>query len=405
MDDIGKAALDAFEKGKKDSYIPQDPFVAFGFESNPFPKTPIAELRKEKFLRSRITKISAYIGKVYSSNIERKDNFPRDPADDVLDGVLYCSSHSGITTLLRFTQHLLKKHSNIIYADAKELVTFDNYQYYIANSIQNFRNFIGKYDFIENSSSLVIIDHADYLVGFFETFRDAFERDFPDIPIIFIFTYSGWTRLKNELAFSNYDIYNRSIQSIHIDSLNSSELAQILTLKLSKDGSIQNPFSNDIINLIAQLSFSNLDNAIKICVKLCEECFYNGYDTASKKLVKDIIAFLRLDFSREFYNLITLKDNTQTEVLSLIAMKSIANDTGATYEEIVNNSVEINSKTSAAHHLKQLEEKQYILKKTVNRRAFYRLREELKTLADSHLLPRFEQREGYLRLERISDLL
>ena len=90
MDDIGKAALDAFEKGKKDSYIPQDPFVAFGFESNPFPKTPIAELRKEKFLRSRITKISAYIGKVYSSNIERKDNFPRDPADDVLDGVLYC---------------------------------------------------------------------------------------------------------------------------------------------------------------------------------------------------------------------------------------------------------------------------------------------------------------------------
>lgn len=405
MDDLERIAVEAFEKGKEDTYIPQDPFAAFGFESNPFLKTPISELKKEKFLRSRITKVSAYIGKVYSSNIERMNSKSKKDETFVIDGALYGSAHSGISTLIKFTQHLLKKHSNIIYADAKELVTIVDNQYYIANTVQNFRNFLGKYDTDAEPVPLVIVDHADFLVEFFETFRDAFDRDFQDIPIVFIFSHSGWTRLKNELSFSSYDLFNRIVQSIQIEPISSSDLSKILTMKLSKEGRIQKPFSQEIINRISQISYNDISNAINICTRLCEECFYNGHDTASLNLVNDVSSILRLDKSKEFYNLVTTKDNTQTEILTLIAIKSIANNFGATYEEIVANSDEINTKTSASHHLKQLENKKYVLKRTVNRKAYYKLREELKSLADTYLLPRFEQKDKYVRLESVSELM
>jgi hypothetical protein len=405
MDDLERMAVEAFEKGKEDTYIPQDPFVAFGFESNPFLKTHITELRKEKFLRSRITKVSAYIGKVYSSNIERKKSKSKKAESFVIDGALYGSSHSGTSTLIKFTHHLLKKHSNIIYADTKDLVTILENQYYIANTVQNFRNFLGKYDTDAEPSPLVIIDHADFLVEFFETFRDAFDRDFQDIPIVFIFTHSGWTRLKNELAFSSYDLFNRIVQSIQIEPVSSSNLTKILSMKLSKEGRIQKPFSQEIINRISQITFGDISNAINICTRLCEECFYNGHDTASINLVNDVSSILWLDKSQEFFDLITTKDNTQTEILALIAIKSIANDFGATYEEIVANSDEISTKTSASHHLKQLENKKYIVKRTINRKAFYKLREELKSLADTYLLPRFEQKDKYVRLESISEMM
>lgn len=405
MDDLERIAVEAFEKGKEDTYIPQDPFVAFGFESNPFLKTPISELRKEKYLRSRITKVSAYIGKVYSSNIERMKSKTKKNESFVIDGALYSTSHSGNTTLIRFTHHLLKKHSNIIYADAKELVTIVDNQYYIANTVQNFRNFLGKYDTDSDPSPLVIVDHADFLVEFFETFRDAFDRDFQDIPIVFIFTHSGWTRLKNELAFSSYDLFNRIVQSVQIEPISASDIFKILAMKLSKDNRIQKPFSHEILDEISKLAHGDINNAINICTRICEECFYNGHDTASLNLVNDVSSILRLDKSQEFYDLVTTKDNTQTEILALIAIKSIANDFGATYEEIVANSDEISTKTSASHHLKQLENKKYILKRTVNRKAYYRLREELKSLADTYLLPRFEQKDKYVRLESISELM
>ena len=137
--------------------------------------------------------------------------------------------------------------------------------------------------------------------------------------------------------------------------------------------------------------------------RVCEECFYNGLDIASTSLVNDITSFLAIDVNKEFFDLVTLNDNTQTFVLSLIAMKSTAYDFGITYDDIVNN-LGI-QKTSASHHLKQLQEKKYVTKKTVNRKAFYRLRDELKTLADTYLLKSFEQKETHVRLESISDLV
>ena len=405
MDDLERIAVEAFEKGKEETYTPKDPFAAFGFDSNPFLKTPISELKKEKFLQSRITKISAYIGKVYSSNLDRVKRKTKNDAEFIIDGILYGSSHSGITTLIKFTHHLLKKHSNIIYADAEELVTFVDNHYYIANTIQNFRTYLGRYNTDTEPSPLIIIDHSDFLIDFFEIFRDAIDRDFQDIPIVFIFTNSGWIRLKNELTFSNYDIYNRIIQSIQIDPLSDIEISRILTIKLSKDGRIQRPFSQNIIKLISEISYGDLKNAISICTRLCEECFYNGQDLASEDLVHDVSSILKLDKSQEFFDLITTKNNTQTKILTLIAIKSIANDFGATYEEVVANSKNINTKTSASHHLTQLDNRKYVEKNTVKRKAYYKLFKEFRSLADTHLIPRFEQNERYVKLESVSELM
>ena len=135
---------------------------------------------------------------------------------------------------------------------------------------------------------------------------------------------------------------------------------------------------------------------------MCEECFYNGLDLGSIARVNDITSSLSIDVNKEFFDLVTLNDNTQTFVLALIAMKSTAYDLGITYDDIVNN-LGI-QKTSASHHLKQLQDRRYISKRTVNRKAFYRLRPELKTLADTYLMRSFEQKETHVRLESISDL-
>jgi len=402
MDEYEKIAKEAFEKGKEDSYIPQDPFVSFGFESNPFLETSIAELRKQAFLQPRVRKISHYIGKVFSSCLENKNEKRNRNESKTLDGVLYGSSQTGMSTLIWFTCELLKQHQEITYVDAKELVEFENLQYSIADTIRNFRNALGDLDTGTAALSIVIIDHADYLIDFFESFRDAFERDFQGTPLVFIFSHSGWTRLKSNLAYSNYDIHNKIVQSIHIDPLTREEITQILRMKLSKEGHIQQPFSQDVLSLVAQNSGGSILNAIKICMKICEECFYNGLDTASRPLVQDVTNILNIQKNKEFYDLITLKDNTQTFILSLISMKSIANNYGITYDDIVLN-MDI-QKTSVSHHLKQLEEKRFVTKQTVNRKAFYKLKNELFASSDSFLLPKFEQKEKYVRLENISDI-
>ncbi len=406
MDKFEKLAKEAIEESKSSSYTPQDPFVSFGFDANPFLETTIDELQKEECIESRFRVVIKYINKVYNS-FKEKNNKNKKDHNVIMDGVLYGSSQSGMSTLISLVhQYLIKFHkelANAVYADAYDLVEFEDNQYSIAKTFQNFRNFIGSQSVEGDAISLIIIDHADFLTEFFEDFRYIIDRDFPNTPIVFTFSQAGWTRLKNQLSFSEYDLINHMVPSQKINPLKEDEILEILSLKLTKNKQIQNPFSLEILKNISKNASGSLINAIKICSRVCEECFYNGLDIASTSLVDDITSFLAIDVNKEFFDLVTLNDNTQTFVLSLIAMKSTAYDFGISYDDIVNN-LGI-QKTSASHHLKLLQERKYVTKKTVKRKAFYRLRDELKTLADTYLLKRFEQKETHVRLESISDLV
>ncbi len=406
MDKFEKLALEAIEEGKKISYTPQDPFVSFGFSANPFMETNLEELQKEEFIEPRFKAVVRYFTSVYKSFT---DNFSKKNKEEtfILDGVMYGVNQSGVSTLITLAHQYLvkisKELSDSVLVDAKELVEFNNNQYHIAQTFQNFRTFLGRQSAKSDSIPLIVIDHADFLTEFFEDFRYALDRDFQNVPIVFIFSQSGWVRLKNQLAFSDYDLITHMVPSQQISPLNEEEIYEILSLKLSKNNQIQNPFSKNILKLIAKNSSGSLLNAIKICSKLCEECFYNGLDVGSIASVNDITSRLFIDVNKEFFDLVTLNDNTQTFILALIAMKSTAHDFGITYDDIVNN-LGI-QKTSASHHLKQLQDKRYLSKRTVNRKAFYRLRTELKTLADTYLMKSFEQKETHVRLESITDLI
>ena len=406
MDTFDKLALEAIERSKSRTYTPQDPFVSFGFKSNPFLETSIEELQQEDCIKSRFSFVIEYISIVYDSFQELLNN-EKNVDNVILDGVLFGTSQSGMSTLISLSYQFLTKHhknlSNSVYADAYDLVEYEDNHPSIAKTFQNFRNYIGRQSKRGDSIPLLIIDHADFLVDYFEDFRFSINRDFQSTPIIFIFSQSGWTRLKNELMFSDYDLINHMVPAQRINPLNEDEILEILTLKLSKKGQIQNPFTQKSLKLISKNASGSLINAIKICARVCEECYYNGQDVASLALVNDMTTILGIDVNKEFYDLITLNDNTQTFVLSLISMKSIANDFGITYDDIVNN-LGI-QKTSASHHLKQLQERRYLIKKTVNRKAFYRLKDELKTLADTYLMKSFEQKDTHVRLESISDLI
>ena len=407
MDKFEKLAREAIKESDSISYTPQDPFVSFGFKENPFLVTTSTDFDSEKFIEPRFKQVIRYINKVHNSFTNSLQKSNRNDETNIMDGVLFGSSQSGISTLVSLAYKYIKKTSqklrNTVYANAQNLVEFTDQQYSIAKSIQNFRNFIGESDPGEGPLSLIIIDHADYLVEFFEDFRYAMDRDFQNTPIVFIFSHSGWTRLKNSLAYSNYDLYNHIVPSERINALTKEEILEVLVLKLSITQQIQQPFSKDTLSLIAENSSGSLLNAIKICSRVCEECYYNGIDIASKSLVHDVNSFLGIDLNKGFYDLITLNDNTQTFILALTAMKSIAHDHGITYDDIINN-LGI-QKTSTSHHLKQLQEKRYLLKKTLNRKAHYRLREELRTAADTHLITRFEQKETHVKLENIVDLI
>ena len=407
MDKFEGLAREAIKESDSSSYAPQDPFVSFGFVSNPFQEVSLADLESEIFLEPRFKQIIRYINKVHNSFTQNLEKSQKDSDGIIMDGVLFGSNQSGISTLVslahRYIVKTSKKLRNTAFVDAKEQVEFIDQQYSIAKSIQNFRNVLGKSDSGGESLSLIIIDHSDFLVEFFEDFRYAMERDFQNTPIVFIFSHSGWTRLKNSLAYSNYDLINHIVPSERINSLTEEEILEILVLKLSKNKQIQQPFSSEILAYIANKTGGSLLNAIKVCSRVCEECYYNGIDIASKSLVNDVISFLGIDLNKDFYDLVTLNDNTQTFILALISMKSIAYDHGITYDDIVNN-LGI-QKTSASHHLKQLQEKRYLIKKTVSRKAHYRLREELKTAADTHLITRFEQKETHVSLENIIDLI
>lgn len=407
MDKFEKLALEALEESKSNSYTPQDPFVSFGFDANPFLETSIEDLQNEEYIESRFRVVIKYINKVYNSFLDNCKEKKKDSDTVIMDGVLFGPSQSGVSTLISLVhQYLIKVHkelTNTVFSDAKELVEFEDNQYSIAKTIQNFRNFIGSQNTGGDLIPLLIVDHADFLIEFFEDFRYALDRDFQNTPIIFIFSQGGWTRLKNQLAFSDYDLINSMVPSQKINSLNEDEILEILSLKLSKNNQIQNPFTKEILQIISKNASGSLLNAIKICTRVCEDCFYNGLDISSLSIINDVTSFLAIDVNKEFYNLVTLNDNTQTFILSLITMKSTAYDFGITYNDIVNN-LGI-QKTSASHHLKQLQERRYVTKRTVNRKAFYRLREELKTTADTYLMKSFEQKETHVRLESISNLV
>ncbi|MBY8999908.1 MAG: helix-turn-helix transcriptional regulator [Candidatus Heimdallarchaeota archaeon] len=407
MDKFEKLAREAIKESDSISYTPQDPFVSFGFKENPFLEVTLMDLEEEKFIEPRFKQVIRYINKVHNSFTNSLQKSRKGNESVIMDGVLFGSIQSGISTLVSLSYKYIKKTSkklgNTVYADAQELVEFVDQQYAIAKSIQNFRNFVGESDSREEPLSLILIDHADYLVEFFEDFRYAMDRDFQNTPIVFIFSHSGWIRLKNSLAYSNYDLYNHIVPSERINSLTKEEILEVLVLKLSINKQIQQPFSAEILSLIAEISSGSILNAIKICSRVCEDCHYNGIDIASKSLVDDVNSFLDIDLNKGFYDLVTLNDNTQTFILALTAMKSIAYNHGITYDDIINN-LGI-QKTSTSHHLKQLQEKRYLQKKTINRKAHYRLREELRTAADTHLITRFEQKETHVKLENIIDLI
>ena len=147
MDKFEKLALEAIEEGKKISYTPQDPFVSFGFSTNPFVETSLDELQKEEFIEPRFKAVVRYFTSVYKSfrDNQRKHNTKDDSF--ILDGVMYGVSQSGITTLISLSHQYLvkiyKELSDSILADAKELVEFSSNQYQIAQTIRNFRTFLG----------------------------------------------------------------------------------------------------------------------------------------------------------------------------------------------------------------------------------------------------------------------
>ncbi|NPD87576.1 MAG: helix-turn-helix transcriptional regulator [Asgard group archaeon] len=399
MVNLEEIALEAFEKGKKDIYSPQDPFVAFGFENNPFLETPMSLLKNEFFLESRIFKISTCIANVISS-FENKLKETKGPV--ILDGILYGSAHSGISTLLKLVHSFLSKESPLFFLDAKDFVVFEEDKYSISKTIKNLRKLLGNYDIDNNVISPVVIDHSDYLIDFFEDFRSSFERDFPLMPIIFVFTHAGWTRLKTDLSYTNYSLLENAIQSVMIDPLKNDEVAQMLFHQLSIDGSLQNPFTNDILTYIAQKSVGNLKNAIKLCVKLCSECYYRGLDTITESLVDELIYSFGFQRIKEFYDLITMKSGEDRiiKILTLISLKSLAYDSGLSYDEIFE-STDI-PKNTATHYLKQLKEKEFIDRKSIDRKSYASLRDEFKTLADTYLIQKYEQGSRYAKLEKIT---
>ncbi|MCK4896187.1 MAG: hypothetical protein KAS47_05220, partial [Candidatus Heimdallarchaeota archaeon] len=330
MDKFERLAREAIKESDSIAYTPQDPFVSFGFEINPFLEISLADLESEVFIEPRFKQLIRYINKVHNSFTQSLEKSRNNNDGVIMDGVLFGSSQSGISTLISLVHQYIvktsKKLRNTVFIDAKDRVEFTDQQYSIAKSIQNFRNILGESDSGGESLSLIIIDHADFLVEFFEDFRYAMERDFQNTPIVFIFSHSGWTRLKNSLAYSNYDLINHIVPSERINSLTEEEILEILVLKLSKNKQVQQPFSSEILTYIADKSSGSLLNAIKICSRVCEDCYYNGIDIASKSLVNDVSSFLGINLNKDFYDLVTLNDNTQTFILALISMKSIAYD-------------------------------------------------------------------------------
>ena len=161
MDKFERLAREAIKESDSISYTPQDPFVSFGFEINPFLEISLADLESEVFIEPRFKQIIRYINKVHNSFTQSLEKNRNNNEGVIMDGVLFGSSQSGISTLISLVHQYIiktsKKLRNTAFIDAKDLVEFTDQQYSIAKSIQNFRNILGESDSGGESLSLIII--------------------------------------------------------------------------------------------------------------------------------------------------------------------------------------------------------------------------------------------------------
>lgn len=386
MEELEDFIIKAFERGKQTPFVRSDPFVLFGFEANPFVETSISQIQHQSFLRPKIYKVADVLGKVIASNLE---------------GVIVSHAHNGTTTVVKSVFSILKSRqeefNGVVYLDAKKFVAFEQFYYSVTESIVNFKREILN---TLNNPKIVIIDHADYLADFFVSFKQAIEYDFPELKMVYIFTPSGWAKVKSLAIYENYDLYNTTLPAIFLDPLTTEHIEEMLLTKLSVNGSIHQPFTRQVIRYIAKVSNNSIRNAIQLSTRVCEECFYNGLDYATEHIVKDIYNTLFHNIPKTIQELIS-SDDTKLFILSLVAMKSVGHDLGITYEEITNN-IDL-QKTTISYHLKQLEKQKIIFSKKVHRKAYYKLNPLIQSFADTFLLPKFEAKEQYVKLESTTD--
>ncbi|MHA1399937.1 MAG: hypothetical protein ACTSQE_06295 [Candidatus Heimdallarchaeaceae archaeon] len=397
---LRKFVKDTIERAKVVDFPSQDPFRAFGFTGDPFNRpADVAEI--ERLVSRGVIDIN--MGKtitlIYDLLNSRKKKMN-------LDGVLFSHSHSGTSTLIENAFFLMKKEvdelNSTVFIDAKEEVVFENQQYQATTSTQNIINTVAEYDISEEDIPLVIIDHADYLVDFFIYFRESFKYRFPQTSILFVFSYSAWVRLRSYITLMEYtdNFYNSSLPAIELNPLDTQDIKEILVTKLSKDGRIQQPYSNEVLEAISELSLFSLKNAVKLCRTICKACFYSGNDRAYIEMVNDLAVLMNFNSIKEFEEIIVEEDSTRVFLLTLITMKSIAYDLGITYDELQEN---LNlQKTTISYHLSQLLKKKIITKRTIDRKAYYRLNDYLRTVADMYLLTEFNKKDRRVKLEHLS---
>ncbi|MHA1115121.1 MAG: winged helix-turn-helix domain-containing protein, partial [Candidatus Heimdallarchaeaceae archaeon] len=374
----------------------QDPFRAFGFQKNPFEQSvsfdEIIILLEKGVINTNLSKIITLIADIDKS---RQNNL-------FLDAVLFGYRGSGVSTLVEKAHILVKNEieemQNSIIIDAKEIVSSKDLNYQPTFSSRNIINEIAKYDIHDEEIPLVIIDHADYLIDFFVTFLESFKFRFPKTSVLFVFSYPAWIRLKSLITTINYtdQFYNSTLPAIELSPLDEKSIYEILSVRLSINGQIQQPFSPEIVEAISENSLLNLHNAIHLTSLICKECFYNGYDKAYIELVNDISSLLDYNSFNEFYNYTNEEDSSRVFLLTLITLKSIGLDIGISYEELVSN---LNiQKTTISYHLSQLLKKNIIVKRTLNRKAYYKLNSALNTIADLYLITEFSKKERRVKL-------
>ncbi len=386
---------ETIKRAKAVDFSSKDPFRAYGFSGDPFKSSVLMDeidyLVNKKVIDVNMGKIITLIYDIINS---RKTDYN-------LDGVIYHYNGSGATTLVKSTLELIKAEiketSNVVYIDVEEEIELEDYGYKKSMTINNVINLVAEQDIGNEAIPLVILDHSDYLVDFFVEFREAFKYHFPETSLILVFSYPGWMRLRSHLIIANYSeqFYNNSLPAIELDALDSKGIEEILKVKLSKNGKIQQPYSDEVIEAIAETSLCNLNNAIALSRKLCYECFYSGLDRAHVELVYDLASLMDFTLVEDFEKLVKEEDSSRVFLLTLITIKSVGNELGITYEELLDN---MNlQKTTISYHLSQLLKKRIITKRTVDRKAYYKLNEILLTVADIQLLAEFNRKDRKIK--------
>ncbi|MHA1204939.1 MAG: winged helix-turn-helix domain-containing protein [Candidatus Heimdallarchaeaceae archaeon] len=395
-ENLRKFVKETIDRAKAIEFSSQDPFRTFGFQKNPFEQSvsfdEIIILLEKGVINTNLSKIITLIADIDKS---RQNNL-------FLDAVLFGYRGSGVSTLVEKAHILVKNEieemQNSIIIDAKEIVSSKDLNYQPTFSSRNIINEIAKYDIHDEEIPLVIIDHADYLIDFFVTFLESFKFRFPKTSVLFVFSYPAWIRLKSLITTINYtdQFYNSTLPAIELSPLDEKSIYEILSVRLSINGQIQQPFSPEIVEAISENSLLNLHNAIHLTSLICKECFYNGYDKAYIELVNDISSLLDYNSFNEFYNYTNEEDSSRVFLLTLITLKSIGLDIGISYEELVSN---LNiQKTTISYHLSQLLKKNIIVKRTLNRKAYYKLNSALNTIADLYLITEFSKKERRVKL-------